>query len=235
MEELVSCLCTKCGAALNVESSHEEFDCPFCGNGFDFADIHYRELLSDAKSYLRRMRFVMAKNKFDEILESRPQDFEALQGLVLCALGLQSENSLNEMDELKGCNLEAARSTVVNVVGRASEKNVPYFDRIIKLIDLAKESKDIDSQQTELSDQRQRFMSPTSSRTKKSDHKTNYPDEFSEQEYTDRSNEDLKANDKKKSKKFSAKMWVRILCCILAFLMVSSILISIFLLLIGKY
>lgn len=158
MRKLVSYICTKCGAALNVESSHKEFDCPFCGNVFDFADIHYRELLSGARSALKHMEFVTAKKKFDEILASRPQDFEALQGLVLCVLKFRTEDSLKEMDKLKDCDVIAAKSVLAIVERRASEKDVPYFAKLAEMFDIVNRHTSLCASQAKLLEQNKNII-----------------------------------------------------------------------------
>lgn len=158
MRKLVSYICTKCGAALNVESSHKEFDCPFCGNVFDFADIHYRELLSGARSALRHMEFVTAKKKFDEILASRPQDFEALLGLVLCVLKFRTEDSLKEMDKLKDCDVIAAKSVLAIVERRASEKDVPYFAKLAEMFDIVNRHTSLCASQAKLLEQNKNII-----------------------------------------------------------------------------
>ena len=85
MRDLVSYTCSSCGGALTVDKSQEVYECPFCGNAYDFVQMHHDELLKDAETNMRQMEFTSAKEKYSAILESDPQDYYALRGLVLCS------------------------------------------------------------------------------------------------------------------------------------------------------
>ena len=104
MRELVRYTCSKCGAALNVMKTQQVFDCPFCGNSYDFAGLHRTELLLDAQNSLRCMEFTAANEKYDTLLASYPHDFDALMGLALCKLQVISFDSLKDPRTLQKCD-----------------------------------------------------------------------------------------------------------------------------------
>ena len=143
MRELISYSCSTCGGALTVDRNHKVYDCPFCGNAYDYVQMHHDELINDVKINMSQMEFSAAKEKFYTILESRPQDFEALRGIVLCDANLKSVESLRKLGSIKRGFCDKMQSSIKDVIKRAGEAEKPYFDKILQLAALSKDYDEI--------------------------------------------------------------------------------------------
>ena len=143
MRELISYSCSTCGGALTVDRNHKVYDCPFCGNAYDYVQMHHDELINDVKINMSQMEFSAAKEKFYTILESRPQDFEALRGIVLCDANLKSVESLRKLGSIKRGFTDKMQSSIKDVIKRAGEAEKPYFDKILQLAALSKDYDEI--------------------------------------------------------------------------------------------
>ena len=139
MRELISYSCLTCGGALTVERNHKVYDCPFCGNAYDYVQMHHDELINDVKINMSQMEFSAAKEKFNTILESYPQDFEALRGIVLCDGNLKSVESLRKPGSIKSGFLDKMQSSIKDVKERAGEDEQPYFSKLAQMVALSKE------------------------------------------------------------------------------------------------
>lgn len=148
MRELVRYTCATCGGALIVNRSEEVFKCPFCGNGFDAAKMHKREILNDAETNMKQMEFNAAKDKFDSILKSEPQDFDALKGIVLCAGKLRSLESFQSMDRIRSCEWTGMVNELTDVKKRAKKEDVPFFTMIGELLVTIEEQTRLQSELT---------------------------------------------------------------------------------------
>ena len=143
MRELISYSCSTCGGALTVERNHKVYDCPFCGNAYDYVQMHHDELINDVKTNMSQMEFSAAKEKFNTILESYPQDFEALRGIVLCDGNLKSVESLRKLGSIKSGFQDKMQSSIKDVIKRAGEAEKPYFDKLLQLAALSKDYDEI--------------------------------------------------------------------------------------------
>lgn len=158
MRELVSYTCSACGGALTVDRNQEVYECPFCGNGYDFVQMHHDELLKNAAVNMRQMEFTAAKEKYDSILESEPQDFEALRGLALCSGGIISTDSMRKPEKMAICSFDLMKRTLQDVQKRAKETDLPYFERMYELADLAQQHAEATEERARLgSDSNRRF------------------------------------------------------------------------------
>lgn len=143
MALLKSYTCTKCGGVLNFDEDQEIFECPFCGQEFNFTDFHRDELLSQAAKCLKELRYVTAKEKYDVLLSKNPRDFEALRGMVLAEGRLSSLEALDSPDNIRDCDLEAAVKAADDAgktVDGSSE--IQYFERLTRLLELGKAFRD---------------------------------------------------------------------------------------------
>lgn len=139
MAELVSLTCGQCGGTLNVEKGHEIFDCPFCGADIDSFSLFRDDLLKQAETCLRRMDFTEASRIYENILRKVPNEFHALNGLVLCAGNVISVASLKKHDKLETIKTKEMLMRIEYVGKHAHEEDKPYFDTLHKLVETAKE------------------------------------------------------------------------------------------------
>ena len=158
MRQLVSYTCSACGGALTVDRKQEVFECPFCGNAFDYARLHREDILNEAAVNMRNMEFKAAKDKFNSVLESDPRNFKALRGLALCDGNLLSEDSINRLDKMTGCSFDSMKKTLNEVKDRASESDALYFAKLIELIGLAKKHQELKQKREQITkDSRSEF------------------------------------------------------------------------------
>ena len=137
MRELVSYSCTACGGALTVDKSQEVYECPFCGNAYDFVQMHHDELLNDAAVNMRQMEFVSAKEKFNSILEKDPHDFEALRGRILCAGKWKTLTEVDTESKMSNVRFDSILERVDEAVEHTEdEETKEFFTDLRKLIEL---------------------------------------------------------------------------------------------------
>ena len=151
MRDLVSYTCSSCGGALTVDKSQEVYECPFCGNAYDFVQMHHDELLKDAETNMRQMEFTSAKEKYSSILENEPQDFYALRGLVLCSGPVISTESFKKPEKLTDCSFDQMKDCLNKVKEQAKEADQPYFEKLYELVDLAQKHKAASEEKARLS------------------------------------------------------------------------------------
>ena len=151
MRDLVSYTCSACGGALTVDKSQEVYECPFCGNAYDFVQMHHDELLKDAETNMRQMEFTSAKEKYSSILENDPQDFYALRGLVLCSGPVISTESFKKPEKLTDCSFDQMKDCLNKVKEQAKEADQPYFEKLFELVDLAQKHKAASEEKARLS------------------------------------------------------------------------------------
>ena len=151
MRDLVSYTCSACGGALTVDKSQEVYECPFCGNAYDFVQMHHDELLKDAETNMRHMEFTSAKEKYSSILENDPQDFYALRGLVLCSGPVISIESLKKPEKLTDCSFDQMKDCLNKVKEQAKEADQPFFEKLFELVDLAQKHKAASEEKARLS------------------------------------------------------------------------------------
>ena len=130
MAKLRSYSCAKCAGVLNFDEEQELFDCPFCGNKFNLIELHRDDLIGQAESALRRLRFDTAKQKYEAMLVKNPRDFEALLGLVLADGNIVSTEVFKDINKLKDCQLGFAK-VALRKAKAASEENTAYFDKAV--------------------------------------------------------------------------------------------------------
>ena len=150
MATLKSYICSKCAGFLMFESDQEFFDCPFCGNRYDIVDFHDGEVLDQAKACLKQKSFDTAKEKFDQVLDNDPQNFDALLGSVLCVLNLSSAERIEDRDNLSGRDLTEAKKALINAKRFSVGDKAEYFEEFITVIESYEKSVKLDKRKQEL-------------------------------------------------------------------------------------
>ena len=117
------------------DSDQEIFDCPFCGNRYDIVDFHAGEVLEQANACLKQGAFSAAKEKFGQVLDNEPQNFDALLGTVLCVLNLDSAQRLENSDNLSGRDLTGAKKAILSAKRLSVNEKADYFAKMISLIE----------------------------------------------------------------------------------------------------
>lgn len=141
MAKLTSYTCAKCGGVLNIDSDQELFDCPFCGTNFDMVDFHRKDMLSEAELSLKRMEFLSANERYTEMFNKNPNDFEALRGLALCAGKITSKDDLTNPKRLIKHDMEKTESFIKKNSEYCS--GYPYFEKVLEIISLCREYKNL--------------------------------------------------------------------------------------------
>lgn len=143
MALLKSYTCRSCGGVLNFEEDQEIFECPFCGQEFNYTDFHRDELLNQAAKCLKELRYDTAKEKYDTLLSNNPQDFEALRGMVLVQGRICSLDELDSPENIRDCDFPAAVRASFDareILDGSSEAG--YFERLIDLLGIGREFRD---------------------------------------------------------------------------------------------
>lgn len=135
MATLKSYTCSKCAGILVFDPDQEILDCPFCGNRYDIVDFHSDEVLDQAIACLKQGSFSAAKEKFGQILDNEPQNFDALLGTVLCVLNLDSVERLENSDNLSGKDLIGAKKAILSAKRLSAGAKADYFAKMLLLIE----------------------------------------------------------------------------------------------------
>lgn len=143
MALLKSYTCRSCGGVLNFDEDQEIFECPFCGEEFNYTDFHRDELLSQATRCLRDLRFDAARDKYNTLLSNNPQDFEALRGIVLVQGKIDSQDDLKSPEDIRDCDLASAIKASEDAGQKVNgSSEALYFERLTALLKLAEEYRD---------------------------------------------------------------------------------------------
>ena len=115
------------------------FDCPFCGAKFDVIDFHRQEMLSQAETCLKMMEFISASEKYKEMYDKDPHDFEALRGMILSAGKIPLKEDLTEPGKLIRHNINGAVNALYKLEGDCAEFS--YFEKLLTVFELSSKLK----------------------------------------------------------------------------------------------
>ena len=137
MANLISYACSHCGGILNIDSDQEILDCPFCGTMVNLVEYHRKDILSQAELCLKRMEYNSAYERYKELYDKNPGDFEVLRGLVLCAGKIPDKKDLVNPKKLIRHDLKSARA----VLGKHAEEcsGYEYFEHLSSVFKLCVE------------------------------------------------------------------------------------------------
>ena len=138
MAHLTTYSCRNCGGVLIKDQMQEVLECPFCGNAYDLVRMHSDEYLSRAQVNMQQMEFHAAKEKYETVLSKDPQNFDALQGLVLCSGKVQSEKELRTPGKMKDRAFDEMMAAADDAKKRAAPEHAEYFSVLHQLTELAK-------------------------------------------------------------------------------------------------
>ena len=139
MADLTSYTCENCGGVLNLDIDQVVFDCPFCGTKFDVIDFHRQEMLSRAENCLKMLEFISAGEKYKEMYDKDPRDFEALRGMILSAGKIPVKEDLTNPGRLIRHDIKGAEKALDNLEGDCAE--YPYFEKLRTVFELSSELK----------------------------------------------------------------------------------------------
>ena len=120
---------------MNFDGDQEIFECPFCGNVFAVTDFHREDYLSQAETHLSRLKFNLAREKYEALLNRNPKDFEALRGMVLVEGRISSLNVIRDIRKLGDCNCISAIKAAEEAEKVSDDRE--YFAKLITMLDLA--------------------------------------------------------------------------------------------------
>lgn len=135
MAKLFSYTCAKCGGVLNSDSDQEILFCPFCGEQLDLVEYHRKDILSQAELCLKRMEYNSAYERYKELHNNNPKDFEALRGLILCAGKIPVKEDLVIPKKLIRHNPERAATVLRQLAEDCAD--YPYFQKLEEVIKLS--------------------------------------------------------------------------------------------------
>ena len=142
MSKLTSYTCKECGGVLNFDSDQDVFGCPFCGNNFNYADFHRKDLLDQAEQNLKRCEFKLAEEKYKAVLVNAPYDFAARLGLVYCAGKLTDKSNLKDPKTMLKFDSVHSKKRADRFASDSKGEDAVYFSKLAELLALAAEYKD---------------------------------------------------------------------------------------------
>lgn len=122
--------------------------CPFCGNGFDIMDFHREEIMLQAEECLARGAYEPAREKFQKVLESDPEDIKAYRGLILCACKIQSTEDLKERYDQVSSDIDAIKEIVSSAKEHVAKEDADYLDKLVSLFEIPKAYNNIEGRKT---------------------------------------------------------------------------------------
>ena len=132
--KLKSYTCGKCGGVLNVEKSQRILDCPFCQNSFRSASFHRDEILKQAAANLRRKEFSSAGDKYREILEYEPENYDGLLGNLLSIGKVPSVAQLSDIRNASKYDVAGMLDYLKSEEIDDSSISAPYFEKLTSLL-----------------------------------------------------------------------------------------------------
>jgi len=144
--KLKSYTCGKCGGVLNVEKSQRILDCPFCQNSFRSASFHRDEILKQAAANLRRKEFSSAGDKYREILEYEPENYDGLLGNLLSIGKVPSVAQLSDIRNASKYNVAGMLDFLKSEEIDDSSISAPYFEKLTSLLKKAQRYKALTAQ-----------------------------------------------------------------------------------------
>lgn len=108
---MIAYICQSCGGRLDLNKEEATYNCPNCGNKYDYKYFEGLELLDRAEVCANRNEFDAAVEMYDFLLKKEPSNYDALLGKFL------SEHKIRNKDEI----------TVDAVIDSKSTSDYEYY------------------------------------------------------------------------------------------------------------
>ncbi|MBQ5966698.1 MAG: hypothetical protein IJL60_02845 [Clostridiales bacterium] len=127
--------CPTCGASLKVHIDRQEYECPFCGDVFDYQYVFEDDVIEKAKEYWSDEELSSAKKAYDFMLQKEPHNFRALRGLVLIAANMKSTEDLGNYYKEPSFRFPAGLVSVRSAEKACKKEHLEYFETMENLLE----------------------------------------------------------------------------------------------------
>ena len=133
MAIIKSNICDMCGGLLDIDIDRQVYICPFCGVTFDYEYFRKDNVITIAKTALKRREYGSARDAYEYMLKKDPHNFEALRGLILCKCRWVSMTPLLKSSEVF---LSAQEPALINAINNCLPEHKEYFLLIQQAINI---------------------------------------------------------------------------------------------------
>ena len=151
MSEIKKHQCPSCGGNLSVDNDKQMYRCTSCGSTYDYGYFREEKMHEMGETNLSRGEFMAAIDAYKIILDTEPEDFRALRGIMLAAARLKNIDELNGVCEANHFSYNAKLAG--DAVKSASEQDKDYFTKLsniyadkVKVIDYNRQIKSLKSE-----------------------------------------------------------------------------------------
>jgi len=139
MEDVYKHICPTCGGQLAVDIERQMYVCPFCGGTFDYDYFREESVLDIAAQALSNNEFTSADRAYDFMLDKEPDNFEALRGKALIAMGIPKIEYISHFDLYPKINYESAYKEIDRAIGSSKPQDREYFTVMKDIVDAGNE------------------------------------------------------------------------------------------------
>lgn len=142
MNDIRMHICPNCGGDLHVDIEHQMYECPFCGRTFDYDYFREESVLDIAARALEDHEFTSAGMAYDFMLEKEPDNFEALRGKALIAMGITGIDDLRSLDLYPKLDHASVSREIDTAIGSSKPQDREYFTVMKDIVDAGHEYTD---------------------------------------------------------------------------------------------
>lgn len=141
MNNLFQYLCPSCGSHLITNDERKIMVCKACGNVYDYDYFREDRLIEMADLSRKKREYESAAQMYKFMIEKEPQNFHALNGLMLC------ENQMSQLTDITGQlvkNTFAPGKTNFDLYKETcAPENKAYFEKAENLFDMGRKYVDL--------------------------------------------------------------------------------------------
>ena len=134
-KNLKSHSCPTCGGSLKVHIDRQEYECPYCGDVFDYEYVFEDDVIDKAKEYWKDDELATAKKAYDFMLEKEPNNFRALRGKILIAANMRTTGDLDNYANAKYFRFPSGLVCVRTAKKACKKEHREYFDTMEMLFE----------------------------------------------------------------------------------------------------
>lgn len=138
MPFLIQHKCPNCGSNLNHDEINSKYNCGYCGNSYEMANINLEDVYAKTFEDFKKKKYKLSEEGFSYLVSKEPYNAIYWRGKLLSFLSLSDEKDIFAT-EFK--HSSAALSSLMKKVPKSCEN---YLKKIVEGIDLKNESDSIE-------------------------------------------------------------------------------------------